>query len=190
MGNQKGMQAALDAAGWHVADTSNTNAVLNARSQTYNRQDYLSVAVSPLFLFGREQDWLRKAEPIAMVTSRHHFRIWKAPSSWNRKEVGVGAGHAPDRFAQGEKEQASLTGLIPLLMPGGTTQEAACRKNKRRRQSFLPPAAVQLAKSDTGDQYHFDGRLLVHLLAMSRAPGGTSYASEGTNNECFLLTIP
>ena len=122
MGNQKDMQAALDAAGWHVADTSNTNAVLNARWQTYNRQDCFSLAASTLFLFEREQDFgYEMAEPIAMVTRRHHFRIWKAPSTWNRKEVWVGAGHARDRFAKGEKEQAPLPRWIPLLMAGGTT---------------------------------------------------------------------
>jgi hypothetical protein len=41
IGAQKDVQAALDAATWHVADTSNENAVLSAVLSTYDNKDYL-----------------------------------------------------------------------------------------------------------------------------------------------------
>jgi hypothetical protein len=76
MGNQKDMPAALEASGWHVADTGNTNAVLHGRSQTGNRQEDLSMAVSTLLLLGRSK--------ISATNGRAH-RGGHEPTTWNRK---------------------------------------------------------------------------------------------------------
>ena len=88
IGPQKDVQAALDAATWHAADTNNEKAVLAAIQATYEKKDYLQMPMSTLYLFGRKQDFgYEMAEPIAMVASRHHFRIWKAPFTWKGQEV-------------------------------------------------------------------------------------------------------
>ena len=88
VGSEKDVQAALEAANWHVADTDTQKAVLNAVLETYEKKDYLQMPMSTLYLFGRRQDFgYEQAEPIAMVASRHHFRIWKAPFTWKDKEV-------------------------------------------------------------------------------------------------------
>ena len=57
VGSQKDVQAALDAATWHVADVGNTKAALNAVLETYEKKDYLQMPMSTLFLFGRAQDY-------------------------------------------------------------------------------------------------------------------------------------
>jgi len=167
VGSQKDVQAALDAATWHVADTSTQKAVLSAFTETYEKKDYLQMPMSTLYLFGRKQDFgYEMAEPIAMVASRHHFRIWKAPFTWKGQEVWVGAGTHDIGFAK-DKRNGSVTHKIDPLVDGerdniGSSLQKA---NKTKTMSYyLPPNPVQDAKNATGDGYHSDGRLLVILL--------------------------
>lgn len=167
VGSQKDVQAALDAANWHVADTNNENAVLNAVMQTYDSKDYLAMPMSTLYLFGRKQDFgYEMAEPIAMVASRHHFRIWKAPFTWKGSEVWCGAGTHDIGFAK-DKRNGSVTHKIDPAVDGerdnigGSPQKA----NKAKTLTYyLPPNPVQDAENATGDGYHSDGRLLVIFL--------------------------
>lgn len=167
VGQQKDVQAALDAANWHVADTNNEKAVLSAVMETYQSKDYLQMPMSTLYLFGRKQDFgYEMAEPIAMVASRHHFRIWKAPFTWKDEEVWVGAGTHDIGFAK-DKRNGNVTHKIDPAVDGerdniaGSLQKA----NKTKRVSYyLPPDPVQDAKNATGDGYHSDGRLVVVFL--------------------------
>jgi len=167
VGNQKDVQAALDAASWHVADTSNEKAVLNAIEDTLQEKDYLQMPMSTLYLFGRKQDFgYEMVEPIAMVASRHHFRIWKAPFTWKGKEVWVGAGTHDIGFAK-DKRNGSVTHKIDPAVDGERDNIGSSlqKTNKTKTLSYyLPPNPVQEAKNATGDGYHSDGRLLVIVL--------------------------
>jgi len=167
VGSQKDVQAALDAATWHVADTSNTSAVLNAITQTYENKDYLTMPMSTLFLFGRKQDFgYEMVEPIAMVASRHHFRIWKAPFTWNGQEVWVGAGTHDIGFAK-DKRNNSVTHKIDPAVDGERDNIGSSLQKADKAKTltyYLPPNPVQDAKNATGDGYHSDGHLLVVML--------------------------
>lgn len=167
VGSQQDVQSALTDADWHVADTNNTRAAINAVIQTYDSKDYLAMPMSTLFLFGRKQDFgYEMAEPIAMVASRHHFRIWRAPFTWNGQEVWVGAGTHDIGFAK-DKRNNNVTHKIDPAVDGerdniGTSLQ---KSNKAKTFSYyLPPNPVQDAKNATGDGYHSDGRLLVIFL--------------------------
>ena len=167
VGSQKTMQAALDAASWHVADTDSKKAVLSAVLETYEKKDYLQMPMSTLYLFERPQDFgYEMAEPIAMVASRHHFRIWKAPFTWKGQDVWVGAGTHDIGFAR-DKRNGQVTHKIDPVVDaerdniGGALQKA----NKVKSLAYyLPPDPVQGAKNATGDGYQSDGRLLVIIL--------------------------
>lgn len=167
VGSQKDVQAALDAATWHVADTDNRRAVLNALMQTYEQKDYLAMPMSTLYLFGRKQDFgYEMAEPIAMVASRHHFRIWKAPFTWQGNEVWVGAGTHDIGFAK-DQRNSSVTHKIDPAVDGERDNIGSSlqRTNKTKTMSYyLPSNPVQDARNATGDGYHSDGRLLIVVL--------------------------
>ena len=167
VGPQKDVQAALDAATWHVADTSNENAVLNAVMQTYDKKDYLAMPMSTLFLFGRKQDFgYEMAEPIAMVASRHHFRIWKAPFTWKGQDVWVGAGTHDIGFAK-DKRNNSVTHKIDPAVDGERDNIGSSLQKANKAKSltyYLPPDPIKEAKNATGDGYQSDGRLLVIFL--------------------------
>ncbi len=167
VGSEKDVQAALAAATWHVADTDNKKAMLNAVMQTYDSKDYLAMPMSTLYLFGRHQDFgYEMAEPIAMVASRHHFRIWKAPFTWQGHEVWVGAGTHDIGFAK-DKRNNSVTHKIDPAVDGERDNIGSSLQKTNMIKTlsyYLPPNPVQDAKNATGDGYHSDGRLLVIVL--------------------------
>ncbi|MFL6444253.1 MAG: LssY C-terminal domain-containing protein [Candidatus Sulfotelmatobacter sp.] len=167
VGSQKDVQAALDAATWHVADTSNTMAALNAAVQTYGSKDYLAMPMSTLYLFNRKQDFgYEMAEPIAMVASRHHFRIWKAPFTWKDHEVWVGAGTHDIGFAKDRRNNNVTHKIDPSVDGERDNIGISLQKTKLAKSMayYLPPNPVQEAKNATGDGYRSDGRLLVVFL--------------------------
>jgi len=167
VGTEQQVQDALKAADWHLADTSNTNAVVAAVLDTYKKEDYLAMPMSTLYLFGRPQDFgYEQAEPIAMVASRHHFRLWKAPFTWNGQTVYVGAGTHDIGFAK-DRRNNSVTHKIDPNVDGERTNIGESLEESGDVKSmsyYLPPNPVQDAKVATGDTYHSDGRILVVFL--------------------------
>jgi len=167
VGSQQQVQSALDAANWHVADTDDKKAVLEAVMETYEKKDYLSMPMSTLYLFDRRQDFgYEQAEPIAMVASRHHFRIWKAPFTWNGQTVWAGAGTHDIGFAK-DQRKGNVTHKIDPKVDGERDNIGGSLQKTGKAKSlsyYLPPNPVQDAKNATGDGYQSDGRILVIVL--------------------------
>ncbi len=167
VGSKQDVQDALATATWHVADTNNEGAMVNAILQTYDKKDYLAMPMSTLYLFGRRQDFgYEMAEPIAMVASRHHFRIWKAPFMWQGHEVWCGAGTHDIGFAK-DKRNGSVTHKIDPAVDGERDNIAASLQKANKAKTltyYLPKDPVQDARNATGDGYHSDGKLLVIFL--------------------------
>lgn len=164
IGSEKQVQSAIDAANFHVADTDDKKAVLEAAMTTYENKDYLAMPMSTLYLFNRPQDFgYEQAEPIAMVASRHHFRLWKAPFTWNGQTVWVGAGTHDIGFAK-DKRNGSVTHKIDPNVDGERENIGASLEKGGKVKSmsyYLPSNPVQDAKNATGDGYKSDGRILV-----------------------------
>jgi hypothetical protein len=167
VGSQQQVQSALEAASWRVADTDNKEAVLKAVLETYQKKDYLQMPMSPLYLFGRRQDFgYELAAAYSVVASRHHFRIWKAPSPWNGQTVWAGAGTHDIGFEK-DQRNGNLTHKIDPVVDGErdnigqTLQQAGKVKSM---SYYLPPDPVVGAKNATGGGYHSDGRILVIVL--------------------------
>jgi len=167
VGSQQQVQSALEAASWHVADTDNREAVLKAALETYQKKDYLAMPMSQLYLFGRKQDFgYELAAAYSVVASRHHFRIWKAPSNWNGETLWAGAGTHDIGFER-DQRNGSVTHKIDAAVDGerdnigSTLQQAGKVKSM---SYYLPPDPVRGAKNATGGGYHSDGRILVIVL--------------------------
>lgn len=167
VGSKEKMQAALEAANWHVADTDNTESALKAVLQTYEKKDYLTMPMSPLRLFGRVQDFgYEQAEPYSVVASRHHFRIWKAPFTYKGETVWVGAGTHDIGFEKDQRNGKVTHKIDPAVDGerdniGGSLQKAEKVKDL---YYYLPPDPVQDARNATGGGYHSDGRIVVMIL--------------------------
>jgi hypothetical protein len=167
VGSQEQVQSALDAANWRVADIDNKAAVMKAVLETYQKQDYLQMPMSQLYLFGRKQDFgYELAQAYSVVASRHHFRIWKAPATWNGQTMWAGAGTHDIGFEK-DQRNGSVTHKIDPAVDGERDNIGSTLQEAGKVQSmsyYLPPDPVAGAKNATGGGYHSDGRILVIVL--------------------------
>jgi hypothetical protein len=167
VGSEQQVKDALDAASWRIADTDNKEAVLKAVLETYQKKDYLQMPMSQLYLFGRKQDYgYELAQAYSVVASRHHFRIWKAPVTWNGQTMWAGAGTHDIGFEK-DQRNGNVTHKIDPAVDGerdniGQTLQASGKV--KSLYYYLPPDPVQGAKNATGGGYHSDGHLLVVVL--------------------------
>lgn len=102
----------------------------------------------------------------AVVATRHHFRLWKTPFTWNGEPVSVGAGTHDIGF-----EKDIRTGkLTHKIDPDVDTErenigQSLDKSGKAKSITYyLPPNPVQDAKNASGGGYYSDGRLLVVFL--------------------------
>jgi LssY C-terminus len=167
VGSQEQMQAALAAASWNVADTDDKEAALKAVLETYQKKDYLAMPMSGLYLFDRRQDFgYEEADPYAVVATRHHFRIWKAPFTCNGQPVWVGAGTHDIGFEK-DQRNGKVTHKIDPAVDGERDNIGQTLQGSGKVRSltyYLPLDPVQDAKNATGGGYHSDGRILVMFL--------------------------
>jgi hypothetical protein len=167
VGSEQQVKDALEAASWHIADTDNKEAVLKAVLETYQKKDYLAMPMSQLYLFGRKQDYgYELAQAYSVVASRHHFRIWKAPATWNGQTMWAGAGTHDIGFEK-DQRNGKVTHKIDPAVDGerdniGQTLQASGKV--KSLYYYLPSDPVQGAKNATGGGYHSDGRVLVVVL--------------------------
>ncbi|MET0784997.1 MAG: LssY C-terminal domain-containing protein [Leifsonia flava] len=82
LGSEDEVHAALVAAGWTRADDVTAGSSLRIISSTITRRSYDEAPVSPLFLFGRQQDFAYQQEVAGNPAKRHHVRFWRCPDDW------------------------------------------------------------------------------------------------------------
>jgi len=76
------IQAALEAAGWTRAEPVTLGSSWRIITSTLARRSYDEAPVSPLFLFGRQQDFAYQQEVDGNPAQRHHVRFWRCPDDW------------------------------------------------------------------------------------------------------------
>ncbi len=92
LGSKEKLESAFAEAGWVLVDKTKGGAVVNALFSSLNKKAYLQMPISELYMFGRTQDYgYAHAEPIEVVASRHHLRIWLSPTAYENLPLYVGA---------------------------------------------------------------------------------------------------
>lgn len=81
-GDEAALHAALRAAGWTRADDVDLASSWRIVTSTVTRRSYDEAPVSPLFLFGRQQDFAYQQEVEGNPARRHHVRFWRTPDDW------------------------------------------------------------------------------------------------------------
>lgn len=81
-GEEAQLHAAMLAAGWTRADPVTARSSLRIVTSTLSRRSYHEAPVSPLFLFGRIQDFAYQQEVAGNPAKRHHVRFWRTPDGW------------------------------------------------------------------------------------------------------------
>jgi hypothetical protein len=82
MGSAEQIEHAMAAAGWRRADPVTLASSWRIVASTLTRRSYDEAPVSPLFLFGRQQDFAYQQEVDGNPAQRHHVRFWRCPDDW------------------------------------------------------------------------------------------------------------
>ncbi len=81
-GSSQQIHDAMQAAGWTRADDLSLATGWRIVTSTLTRRSYAEAPVSPLVLFGREQDFAYQQEVEGSPSRRHHVRFWRCPPGW------------------------------------------------------------------------------------------------------------
>jgi hypothetical protein len=178
IGSEDAMQKVFIAAGWVKVDADVRGTVLHAIIESISKESYLTMPMSPLYLFGRPQDYgWAHAEPIKVAASRNHLRIWKAPFDVDGQTLWIGAATHDIGFDRDQRNDGITHKIDPdidlereyvekTLTATGLIAEVA---------HALPTNALKEAKTATGGSFHSDGRVLI--LKLSDSVSGVSARS-------------
>jgi hypothetical protein len=175
LGSEEAMQKVFNSAGWVKVDADVRGTVLHGVLESISKESYLTMPMSPLYLFGRAQDYgWAHAEPIKVVASRNHLRIWKAPFQVDGKTLWVGAATHDVGFERDERNDGITHKIDPdidlernyvekTLLATGLVAEVT---------HALPANALKEARTATGGSFHSDGRILI--LKLNESAGSVS----------------
>jgi len=167
LGSEDAMKCVFTTAGWVKVDADVKDTVLHGLVESLSKESYLTMPMSQLYLFGRPQDYgWAHAEPISVVKTRNHLRIWKAPFQVNGKTLWVGAATHDIGF---ERDQRN-NGLTHKIDPDIDLERDYVEKTLTSTglvtelTHFLPDNPMQEAKTATGGTFHSNGQVLILKL--------------------------
>ena len=168
LGDEEQMRKVFTTAGWVKVDANVQSTVLAGVLASMSKESYLTMPMSPLYLFGRPQDYgWAHAEPITVVASRNHLRVWKAPFTVNGKMLWVGAATHDIGF---EKDQRN-NGITHKIDPDIDLERDYVEKTLSSTglveeiSHFTPTNPLKEARTATGGSFHSNGQILILKLA-------------------------
>ncbi len=169
IGTEDQVTNAFKAAGWIVADKTDKDAVVSALLATLQKNVYVAVPMSILYLFGRPQDFgYERAEAVMVANQRNHFRIWQAPFKAPQNQlIWAGAGTHDIGIERDDRSKNAITHKIDQDVDNerdfiGATLQQAGQVEAMSYMSRSNP--IKTAKTATGGNIQSDGRVLVIVL--------------------------
>ncbi len=170
LGSQSAMEKAFKTAGWVKVDADVKETLLTGIMASMSKESYLTMPMSPLYLFGRTQDYgWAHAEPIQVVASRNHLRLWKAPFTVNGETLWVGAATHDVGFEH-DQRSSDRTAITHKIDPDIDLERDYVQKTLSSTGQvsdvthFLPTDPLQSAKTATGGSFHSNGQVLILKL--------------------------
>lgn len=80
-GDRTALLAAMEKAGWTLADPITLKTSIGIAMSVIRRKSYPTAPVSDLFVFGKKQDLAFQKEVDGDAAKRHHIRFWKVPNN-------------------------------------------------------------------------------------------------------------
>lgn len=180
VGSEIAVTGALKTAGWVQVDKDAKSSVITAILLSMSKQSYLTMPMSLLMMFGRNQDYgFAHAVPFVVVAQRHHFRIWKAPFQVNGTDVWVGAGTHDIGFERDQRNNGVTHKIDPETDKerdyiGQTLEESGIVVKKTYMTHKTP---VREARTAHGGSFFSDGRTLVVYLEQPRNEFAVAFAN-------------
>ena len=168
LGSEDAMQKAFSTAGWVKVDSTVEDTILHGILGSLSKEAYLTMPMSRLYLFGRSQDYgWAHAEPISVVTSRNHLRIWKAPFSVDGQTLWVGAATHDIGLERDQRNNGVTHKIDPDidLERNYVEKSLASTGLVAEVSHFLPSNPMKEARTATGGSFHSNGEVLILKLA-------------------------
>lgn len=172
LGSEAAMQQVFTTAGWVKVDADVQDAILHGLLESISKESYVTMPMSQLYLFGRPQDYgWAHAEPISVVKTRNHLRVWKAPFQVDGETLWVGAATHDIGIERDERNN----GITHKIDPDIDLERDYVEKTLASTglvgeiTYFLPDNPMKDAKTATGGSFHSDGKVLVMKLSESAA---------------------
>jgi hypothetical protein len=160
-------------AGWVKVDRDTKNAVLHGVLLSISKESYVTMPMSVLYLFGRPQDYgFAHAEPLTVVATRHHLRIWKSALTLEGLPVWVGAATHDIGFERDQRNK----GITHKIDPDIDTERDYLGKSLSETGELsaiariLPADALKEARTATGGTFHSSGEVVVMHIVTTPAP--------------------
>ena len=167
IGTEDEVKTTFQAAGWVQVDRDVRDAIVQGLVASLSKQAYLTMPMSQLYLFGRPQDYeFAHAEPLKVVTTRHHLRVWKSTLSVGGQPLWVGAA-THDMGLEKDQRNGKLTHHIDPNIDDErdfVTRSLTENGYVSQHTSVLPPNPIQDAKTATGGGFHSSGEVVVFWL--------------------------
>jgi hypothetical protein len=150
-------------------------------------RSYPEAPVSPLMLFGRQQDAAFQQEVSGNPGQRHHVRVWRTPPGWL-----LPGGHRVDWLAAGTYDRSVGLSLFTLQVTHKIdadidverdfiTGSVADAEPAARVEHLVDLTTGYHARNGGGDSVHTDGTLpVVDLSAVVPTPGADGLADPRT----------
>lgn len=177
LGSLDQIERAMQDAGWTKADPVTLATSWRIVTSTLRRRSYDEAPVSPLFLFGRQQDVAFQQEVDGNPAQRHHVRFWKCPDGWL-----LPGGTRVDWLAAGTFDTAVGLSLFTLQITHRIDADTDIERDHIVATLTAPPveATVRViedfstgyhARNGGGDSIRTDGDLpIVDLRTYDRGP--------------------
>jgi LssY-like putative type I secretion system component LssY len=182
LGDEDTMKKVFTSGGWVKVDADVKMTILEGALASFEKESYLTMPMSQLYLFGRPQDYgWAHAEPIKVVASRNHLRVWKAPFTVNGQMAWVGAATHDVGF---ERDQRN-NGLTHKIDPDIDLERDYVEKTLSSTglvaevMHFSPKDPMKEAKTATGGAFHSNGEVLILKLANSTQAGQSTASNPG-----------
>ena len=167
LGSEAAMQRVFTTAGWVKVDADVADTILHGIIGGLSKESYLTMPMSQLYLFGRPQDYgWAHAEPISVVRSRNHLRIWKAPFQVKGETLWVGAATHDIGFEIDQRND----GITHKIDPDIDLEREYVEKTLTstglvaKISHFLPDSPMREAQTATGGSFHSNGQVLILKL--------------------------
>jgi hypothetical protein len=164
------LQRVFSRAGWVKVDKENP---LLFWHLLWQRKHYVKLPMDNFFVFGRAQDYAYALpDPVAILTRRHHLRIWKTDHEMNGIPIWVGAATHDVAI----KFEMRKLWMIHRIDPNVDAEREFIARNLMQthlviREKYLSAAVpVFQAQTASGEAYHSDSRILLLDFRQRPAP--------------------
>lgn len=177
LGSEAAMQKVFTSAGWVKVDADVKGTILHGIIESISKESYLTMPMSQLYLFDRPQDYgWAHAEPLSVVRTRNHLRIWKAPFPVKGETLWVGAATHDIGFERDQRND----GITHKIDPDVDLERDYVEKTLTSTglvaevSHFLPNNPLKEAKTATGGSFHSNGQVLILKLAESASTSASN----------------